>query len=240
MTKLNLRNENISYDDISELSLPFLWNFRFGKTTSSEVNSCLIPEDNKETLKTLPFCEGWEVRYFWPASDSFPIILPAFEPHMFDLRQYDFNVYKDLYLVTPNLENNVKIRNNEILLKKLNHHANGIDGFLRKIRKEITIKKDLNVLTHKDVRNILEETEILGKETTSSFELHYAAKESMVTILNILPAKIEFSKFHIKNKQYLSLCIESRHFEIVEHLKNSLNFISTPYSYVNFLKDIIK
>lgn len=223
---------------IDSNSPPFIWSFRFGKTISSEEISSLHSLPEQQPKQAL--CDGWETRFFWPLTPELSIIVPVLEPHMFDIRQYIFTVHKDLYIVSDKTDDNLKIRNNEILLKKLLGTAEHVDGFQEKDRARFILDKDINSFTPSDVSELLENAELPNLEDFDDFKLHYIVKESMLTHLKNLPAKIEFSKIYIGDKIYLSLCIESRTFEITDHLRSSMNFTIPAESYVNFLKEADK
>lgn len=228
------KNKPVPYKKLLASAPPFFWNFRLGKTTASEKSKSLPCLDKTDP----PQCNGWEVRYFWDFPDAPPVIIPAFEPHMFDIRQYNFIVHTDLYLVPADASLNIKIRKDEILVKRHLFHQDGIDGFAQKDREHISNESPIHDLSRAQIEAFLSQLQSLKEEKVGPVELCTVTKESMLISLKTVPAKIELSKIYVNNQAYLSLCIESRTFEAADHLKNSLNINIAPCSYINFLKGL--
>lgn len=223
---------------LEDNSTPFVWCFRFGKTVSQEE---ITPPLSPTPLPKNAPCDGWEVRFFWPFDEALAITTPVLEPHMFDVRQYVFTIHRDLYIVSDKTHNNLKIRNNEVLLKKLvNARGNNVEGFLEKDRERVSIEQNLTELRREDIDDLFDQIDIASQDDFPDYSLHYVVKESMLIHLKGLPAKVEFSKLYIDDQVYLSLCIESRSFEITDHLRSSMNFITPSQSYVTFLRSFKK
>lgn len=222
-----------------ENSTPFLWDFRLSDHKKIDLSTYeSVPKELNSDV-----CHRWEIRYFWPYTGSSPVTVPVFEPDMFDTKKYRFKIHKDLYLLTGNVSDNIKIRKKQsaaqLVYKKRLYSHNGIDGFSKKTKEEITLKRDFDHLGLEDVLSLVSQTHLIKSNLFHVRGVFPVTKESMVIELKVLPVKIEFSKIYIENKTYLSLCLESKDFNALTFLVQNLNYDVSPCSYTHFLKNLL-
>jgi hypothetical protein len=208
-------------------SIPFLWNFRLSPISVS------FPQDPLQESLIKTISGKWEVRYFWPLPHE-DIIIPAFDSSLFQIENYRHKIHDDCYLLTQDKDLNLKVRSNELLVKKQLVKSEGICGFLKKERIPLSLRKDefSSLPQNNQISQVL--FEISGKK--SPFNVLPVLKESMrIKLDGFHKMHLEFSRVFISDQIFLSLCLEGKNFHEIKFLNNILGIPIPPLSYTEFL-----
>lgn len=212
---------------VSLESIPFLWNFRLQPGNKME-----RPLKLPNNLNSNP--ENWEVHYFWPW-DHQNILIPVFDAQMYDLHSYRYKLHEDLYLLNQDLNLNIKIRHQELLIKKQLASEDEISAFAKKAHYPLKLDKRAEQLTKESLEDLLLESYGPLKSDGTC----YILKESMrIKLKKSFNVKIEFSKLYINKDIFLSLSIESNKFKNVKYYKDQLNFTTSPITYTTFINKV--
>ncbi|MFN7365306.1 MAG: hypothetical protein ACK5TR_05125 [Alphaproteobacteria bacterium] len=205
-------------------SRPFLWNFRLAPWKTKDVPPAFAQ------LQDLDI-DTFEVHYFWPITTT-SVIVPTFEQALYYTENYRHKFHDDHYVLSSDLEKNLKFRKGELLLKQEMFKRGDIHAFAKKVH---------YLVHHTDG---IEESDLLKLATArfpqvTPLEVVHVIKESMRLKLKAFPTtKIEFSRLVVEDNHYVSLCIEGKNLETVVYLNEQLDFKTPPQSYMSFIKEM--
>lgn len=166
----------------------------------------------------------YEVRFFWP-SEFYPEVYDL-EGLMFNKEFYSYKVINDKYILYEML--NIKTRDNEIQFKRCIKEVDFIYQFKKKKKlsfpvKGAKLKKFLNqeMISESDVFQTPEDlitqlSAFLDISCVDIMKKRYVRKIENHT-------KIEFAHIKIQEKEWKTICIESKHLENVLALSLLIN-----------------
>lgn len=197
--------------NVSLASIPFFWEFRLQVLRSSDI-------ERKKRANPKVEAYNWEVHYFWPmAHDS--IVIPAFEEEMYHADAYTYKLYEDVYLLSSDVSQILRVRNQELQIKQVMATVDEIGAYA---------KKERHPLPHS-----------LADEYFKTNATCFVLKESLRMKLKTFPhTKVEFAKLHLPNSKYLSIGFEGKEFEEVATLHDCLKLSVPPQTYAEFIRQL--
>lgn len=187
--------------NVSLASIPFFWEFRLQPLRSSDIQ--LKPRTDVKVE-----AHNWEVHYFWPMTHE-SIVIPAFEDEMYHVEGYQYKLYEDVYLLSPDVSRVLRVRNHELQIKQLLTTVDDVGAYA---------KKERHPLPHS-----------LADEYFKTNATCFVLKESLRMKLKSFPhTKIEFSKLHLPNSKYLSIGFEGKELAEVAALHECLKLHVPP------------
>lgn len=167
----------------------------------------------------------YEIRFFWPANIN---------PDIYDLgglvfnkEYYTHHISEDKYIITD-YKNNIKIRENELQIKSCVKKIDNISQFKKKKRMSFPLKgKKINALLEK---NVFSDSAVF--ETTDDL-LNTLSNLPTISCIDVIKEryvrkmedhiKIELSLIKIQEKEWKTICIESKHIEKIQSLSLLIN-----------------
>jgi hypothetical protein len=167
----------------------------------------------------------YEVRFFWP-SPAYPEVYELYGL-IFNKKDYTHIITTDKYILTKN-NINIKIRKDELQIKKCIQTINGISRFKKKKKIPFPIKaKKINDLFKQTVISDSEpirtpEDLILKLSNIPGISCIDLSKERYVRKMED-HIKIEFALLNIQEKQWKTICIESKSLQKILALSLLIN-----------------
>jgi hypothetical protein len=197
--------------NVSLASTPFFWEFRLQPLKSSDVQL-----KSRSDIDVNP--HNWEVHYFWPMTPE-SVVIPAFEEEMYHAEAYQYKLYEDVYLLSPDVSRVLRVRNQELQIKQLLTTVDDVGAYA---------KKERHPLPHS-----------LADEYFKTNATCFVLKESLRLKLKTFPhTKIEFSKLHLPNSKYISIGFEGKEFAEVATVHECLKLDVPPQTYAEFIRQL--
>jgi hypothetical protein len=185
----------------------------------NDVKSNVLPKaENNKASK-------YEARFFWP-SHIYPEVYD-FSGLIFNKKNYTNKLTKDKYIVADN-NLNIKIRKNDLHVKAQVHQIGNIYQFKKKKKISFPLKgKKINSLLNQKISldsDMLETPEdlIMKLSNFPGISCIEVIKERYVRAMED-HTKIEFSLIKIQEKQWKTICIESKNIQKVLALSFLIN-----------------
>ena len=208
----------------------FIWNFSLD-SASDTLHDLLShePQVSKEALK-------WEVRFFF--SEDEEIILRHLGSQFLWCSHYRFTTHKDVYILSPEHDRNIKYRKKALAFKPLVRQEDGLCAYRKKERYKA---KEIPAFWAQHFPDISFDAMLM--EDTSDRESYRSIlvyKEALVhRFSGHTGAKIELSRIACLDRTFTSVCIESNSKVLTHALRTAIIPGATSISYVQFLKRIM-
>lgn len=184
-----------------------VWNFEV-ETTQNKASYFELPDTGAWTKMV-----RWESRFFWPSNKI--IVLRELPASLLDLSQYQLKRREDTYLVLPDADDNIKIRQEKLLYKPILQQTLQATAYGKKIE----------------------------LHTQPVAKLVLISKEMFVYRFDTTPGlKIELAKLSIHDTMYFSVSLESRSLAFVESLVQKVipsGYYPDAHNYTRFLKTVV-
>lgn len=207
---------------------PFLWIFRLGK---GDILRTSLDPGTKPTTHAA----AYELRYFFE-QDTPHVLVPAFDPRMYDTAHFRQKHHDDLYYVTPDERLNFKVRNDSLQIKEQVYEESGICGFLKKRELDFISPTGVTGTSIEAIEALLRRVGFRPQDGA----LLNVRKESMrFKSKEFLEVSIEFSRLCVGNQIFYALCLEGKNLAEIRWLARGFQFKAPPLSYTAFLKRFI-
>lgn len=209
----------------------FIWNFFLNGASGGLENIFLsrMPP-SEDGLK-------WEARFFF--SEEEDVTINALDARFLWCSQYRFTTHKDVYLLHPSHEENIKFRKKSLVYKPRAHEEGGLCAYRKKER--YTGKEIASFLAQSFPDLSIDPSGLCREALGITYPRVGVYKEALIhSFPSVKGAKIELSRIACLGKIFTSVCIETKSKVLTQTLRAALLPEASTMHYLEFIKALYK